>query len=150
MHPVLIYAVIFIITIIGLLFVFEKYQLESIYLLLLISTVITAIVGKILIKLFPSEDPMQDEIEKEARKIQANQYKREIQYLFNIVQPDPKFQPNPKGIGESLEDCFDLDPNTMSIRLRQHFGDNFNIATSLPLPDMVEEIKKSYKNWPKL
>ena len=150
MHPVLIYAILFIITIIGILFVFEKFQLESIYLLLLLSAVITAIGGKILIKLFPSEDPMQDEIEKEERKIRANQYKREIQYLFNIVQPDPKFQPDPKRIGESLEDCFDLDTSTMSIRLRQHFGDDFNIATSLPLPDMVEEIKKSYKYWPEI
>ena len=148
MHPVLVYAALFISTTIGLLFLFENYQLGSAYLLFLIAAVVTGIIGKTLIKLFPSDDPMQDEIEKEERKQRANQYKREIQYLFNIVQPDPKLQPNPKRLGASLADCFDLDIDTIVIRLKQHFGDTFSTSVKQPIPDMVEEIKQKYKNWP--
>ncbi len=148
MHPVLVYASLFIVTTVALLFVFEQYHLGSIYLLLVIATVITAIVGKILIRLFPSEDPMQEEITKEQRKVYANQYKREIQFLFNVVQPDPKLQPNPKRISGSLEDCFDLDTQLMHSRLKHYFGDSFDLSTSLPLADIVEELKRSHKNWP--
>ena len=147
MHPVLIYGLLFIIFTVGLLFAFEKYQLGSIYLLLLISLVSTFLVGKFLIKIIPSEDPMHGEIEKENLKVRANQYQREIQFLFNIVQPDPKFQPNPKRLGESLDDCFDLNAHEMKIRLKQYFGDSFDIATNQSLPDMVEEMKLQYKNW---
>ena len=147
MHPVLIYAVIFMTTTIGLLFVFEKYQIKSIYLLLLIAAVFAAVIGKFLIKIFPSDDPMQDKIDEEKRKVRANQYKREIQCLFNIVQPDPKYQPNPKRLEESLENCFALDADEMQMRLKQHFGESFNVSTKQPLPDMVEEIKQHYKDW---
>ncbi|QMU61621.1 MAG: hypothetical protein GKR92_07895 [Gammaproteobacteria bacterium] len=147
MHPVLIYAVVFIATTIGLLFVFENYQLGSIYLLLLISSIFTAVVGKALARLFPSEDPMQDEIEKEDLKVRANQYQREIRCLFNIVQPDPKFQPSPKRLGESLNECFDLSVDEMNVRLKLYFGDSFNIDINQPLPDMVEEMKQQYKSW---
>jgi hypothetical protein len=147
MHPVLIYAILFIIFTTSLLFVFEKYQLGSLYSLLLISSVATWIVGKVLIGLFPSEDPMQGEIEKDDLKVRANQYRHEIQFIFNIVQPDPKLQPKPKRLGESLEDCFDLEIDVMNMRLQQYFGDSFNVALNQPLPDMVEEMKMKYKNW---
>ncbi len=147
MHPVLVYAVLFFTITIGLLFVFEQYQLGSVYLLLIISSVITALIGKILIRMFPSEDPMQKEIEKDDLKVRANQYRREIQFIFNIVQPDPKLQPNPKRLGESLDECFDIDAEVMMVRLKQYFGDSFNIATNQSLPDMVEEMKKNYKTW---
>lgn len=148
MHPVLIYAILFIIATTSLLFAFEKYQLGSIYFLLLISSVLTFIVGKAITKLFPSEDPMQDEIEKDDLKVRANQYRREIQFIFNIVQPDPKYQPKPKRLGESLEDCFDLGAVEMNKSLQQYFGDSFDTATNQPLPDMVEEMKLKYKDWP--
>lgn len=147
MHPVLIYTILFILFTIGLLFVFEKYQLGSLYLLLIVSSVMTWLVGKLLVKLFPSEDPMQVEMEKDELKVRANQYRREIQFLFNIVQPDPKLQPKPKRIGESLKDCFDIEPEVMSMRLQQYFGDSFDIAINQPLPDMVEEMKLKYKKW---
>jgi len=147
MHPVLIYTAIFIATTVGLLFVFDKYHLGSIYLLLLVASVITFILGKLLIRIFPSEDPMQEEIKKDDLKVRANQYRHEIQFIFNIVQPDPKFQPNPKRIADCLDDCFDLDEIVLKQRLQQYFGDSFNINISQPLPDMIEEIKAQYKNW---
>ncbi len=147
MHPVLVFAVIFIATTVGLLFVFEKYQLGSIYLLLLISSIITFIVGRVLIRIFPSEDPMHNEIEKEGLKVRANNYQREIQFIFNIVQPDPKLQPRPKRIGGSLEDCFELDAKVIIARLREYFGESFSISINQSLPDMVEEIKHQYKDW---
>ena len=147
MHPVLIYSTLFIAITIGLLFAFEQYQFGSFYLLLFISAIVTMIVGKILTRMFPSEDPMRGEIEKENLKVRADLYKREIQLIINIVQPDPKFQPSPKRLGESLEECFDLDVQVMCMRLQQYFGDSFNIAINQPLPDMVEEIKHTYKEW---
>lgn len=148
MHPVLVYAILFITTTIGLLFVFEQYQFGSIYLLLLISSAITAVIGKILVKLFPAEDPMQNEIQKDDLKVRANQYQREIQYIFNIIQPDPKLQPNTRRLSESLSECFDIEADKINARLKLYFGDTFNISISQPLPDMVEEMKQLYKNWP--
>lgn len=149
MHPVLIYTILFIIFTTSLLFLFEKYQFKSIYILLIISSVITWLVGKLFIKLFPSEDPMQQEIEKDNLKVRANQYRYEIQYIFNIVQPDPKLQPSPKRMVDSLSECFDLDENIIRKRLQQYFGDTFDIETSQSLPDMIEEIKTQYQDWPR-
>ena len=91
---------------------------------------------------------MQREIVKEECKQRANLYKREIQYIFNVVQPDPKLQPNPKRLGEILDECFDLDADIMMMRLKQHFGDSFDTSIKQPIPDMVEEIKNNYKGWP--
>ncbi len=148
MHPVLIYTILFIISTTSLLFIFEKYQLESFYILLIISSVITWISGKILVRLFPSEDPMQNEIKKDDLKVRANQYRREIQFVFNIVQPDPKLQPKTKRLSDSLEDCFDLEAGEMKKRLQLYFGESFNTSTNQPLPDMIEEMKMKYKSWP--
>lgn len=148
MHPVLVYALVFIVTTIGLLFVFERYPIGSFYLLLFIASIITAIVGKLLTRLFPSQDPMQEEIEKDDLKVRANQYRHEIQYIFNIVQPDPKLQPNPKRLSESLEDCFNLEPDVMNMRLQQYFGDSFDIELNQPLPDLIEAMKHRYSDWP--
>jgi hypothetical protein len=148
MHPVLIYSILFIIFTTSLLFVFEKYQFESFYLLLIVSSIITWLVGKILIGLIPSEDPMRDEIIKNDLKVRANQYQREIKYIFNIVQPDPKLQPKPKRLVDSLEACFDIEAAEMNKRLQFYFGDSFDTATNQPLPDMIEEMKLKYKNWP--
>ena len=147
MHPVLIYSIVFIAVTIGLLFAFERYQFGSIYLLLLISSISTFLLSKLLIRLFPSEDPMLEEIQKEQKRVYANQYKHEIQFLFNIVQPDPKLQPSPKRIAGSLEDCFELDSKVMHARLKQYFGDSFNISTHQPLAKMIEEIKSVHKDW---
>jgi hypothetical protein len=148
MHPVLIYSILFIISTTSLLFVFEKYEYQSFYLLLIISSIITWFVGKILIGLIPSEDPMRDEIKKNDQKVRANQYQREIQFIFNVVQPDPKLQPKPKRVNESLEACFDLEAIEINKRLRFYFGDSFDTDTNQPLPDMVEEMKSKYNNWP--
>jgi len=148
MHPVLIYSTVFIGITIALLFVFEAYPIGSVYMLLLIAAVITVIVGKILVKIFPNEDPMQKEIEKEKARLRARSFQREIQFIFNLVQPDPKLQPNTRRLSESLKDCFDLDEKIMQSRLKQYFGDSFDIAIDQPLPDLVEQIKKQYKTWP--
>ncbi len=147
MHPVLIYSTIFILVTIALLFVFEAYPIGSIYSLLLISTIITAVIGKILIKIFPEEDPMRAEIEKELGKQRANNYQREIQFIFNLVQPDPKLQPSTRRLNESLTECFDLDDKLIYTRLKQYFGDSFDLAIDQPLPDLVEQIKIEYKDW---
>lgn len=147
MHPVLIYGILFITITVGLLFVFEAYPIGSIYLLLIISAVATAIFGRLLVKLFPADDPLQQEIEKEKLKLRSNEYQREIQFLFNIVQPDPRLQPNPRRIGESLLTCFNIDEEIMRTRLQQYFGDSFNVSLNQPLPDLVEKIKAKYKDW---
>ncbi|MEM7401158.1 MAG: hypothetical protein AAF304_04325 [Pseudomonadota bacterium] len=91
---------------------------------------------------------MLEEIQKEQKRVYTNQYKHEIQFLFNIVQPDPKLQPSPKRIAGSLEDCFELDAKVMHARLKQYFGDSFEISTRQPLAEMIEEIKSAHKDWP--
>ncbi len=147
MHPVLIYGIVFIFITVGLLFLFDSYPIGSGYLLFLIATVVTAIIGKILVIVFPSEDPMQAELKKEVRKQRSNSFQREIQLIFNIVQPDPKFQPTTKRISESLAECFDLEEEILLARLKQYFGDSFDLQINQPLPDLVEEINLKYKDW---
>ncbi len=147
MHPVLVYGFLFIVLTTSLLFIFEAYPVGSIYLLLFISTITTVIIGRILIKLFQTDDPMQYEIDIENHKLRSNKYQREIQFLFNIVQPDPKLQSTTKRISESLLDCFDLDEDIMRMRLKQYFGDSFDLDLSQPLPDMIERLSEEYKGW---
>ena len=147
MHPVLIYGITFIVITTGLLFIFEANSIGSGYLLLIIAIISSGLVGKILIKIFPSNDPMQQEIDIENRKQRSNLYQREIQFLFNIVQPDPKLQPSPKRIGGNLTDLFMLDEEKMLKRLKQHFGESFNLQINQPLPDLVEEINIKYNDW---
>lgn len=147
MHPVLIYGFLFIVITISLLFIFEAYPIGSIYLLLFISTITTIISGRILVKLLHTDDPMQQEIDKEKHKQRSNAYQREIQLLFNIVQPDPKYQPSTKRICESLTECFNLEEKVLQKRLMQYFGDSFDIPINQPLPDLVEQINATYKDW---
>ena len=147
MHPVLVYAFSFIAITIGLLFAFEYYAIKSFYLFVFISIVLTAITGKILILLFPADDPMKEEIEKEKTKLRSLKYQREIQFLYNLVQPDPKLQPTTKRISDSLYDCFDLDEKIIMQRIKQYFGESFEIQLNQPLPDLVEQIKQKYTNW---
>lgn len=147
MHPVLIYGFLFIVITISLLFIFEAYPIGSIYLLLFISTITTVFIGRILVKLLHTDDPMQQEIDKEKSKQRSNVYQREIQLLFNIVQPDPKYQPSTKRISESLTECFNLEENVLQKRLMQYFGDSFDIPINQPLPDLVEQINATYKDW---
>ncbi|MCZ6564854.1 MAG: hypothetical protein O6852_01775 [Gammaproteobacteria bacterium] len=147
MHPVLIYAILCVALTVSLLFIFEAYQIGSIFFFLLSVAAGTAIIGKIAVKLLPADDPMQPEIEKEKVKLRANEYQREIQFIFNIVQPDPKLQPNTKRIAESLLECFDLSEEVMLMRLRQYFGDSFGARIDQPLPDFIEKIKKEFKDW---
>lgn len=147
MHPVLIYGFLFIVITISLLFIFEAYPIGSIYLLLFISTITTVFIGRILVKLLHTDDPMQLEIDKEKSKQRSNVYQREIQLLFNIVQPDPKYQPSTKHISESLTECFNLEENVLQKRLMQYFGDSFDIPINQPLPDLVEQINATYKDW---
>ena len=147
MHPVLIYGFTFICITIGLLFAFEAYPIGSGYLLLFIAVISAAIIGKLLIKIFPSDDPMQQEIDKENRKQRSNAYQREIQLLFNIVQPDPKFQPIARRTSEALTECFDIEDEILLNRLKQYFGDSFDLKINQPIPDLVEEINSKYKDW---
>lgn len=147
MHPVLLYGITFICVTIGLLFVFEAYPIGSGYLLLLIAVISTGLIGKVLTKIFPNDDPMQQEIDKENQKQRSNLYQREIQFLFNIVQPDPKLQPSPRRIGENLTELFMLDEEVMLKSLRQYFGDSFDLKINQSLPDLVEEINSKYREW---
>ena len=147
MHPVLIYGFLFIVITISLLFIFEANPIGSVYLLLFISTITTIIIGRILVKLLHIDDPMQHEIDKEKHKQRSNVYQREIQMLFNIVQPDPKYQPSTKRISESLTECFNLEEKILQKRLMQYFGDSFDIPINQSLPDLVEQINVKYKDW---
>lgn len=147
MHPVLIYAILCVVLTINLLFIFEAYQIESIFFFLLSVAAGTAVIGKIAVRLLPEDDPMQPEIEKEKVKLKANEYQREIQFIFNIVQPDPKLQPSTKRIAESLLECFDLSEEVMLIRLRHYFGDSFDAQLDQPLPNFIEKMTKECKDW---
>lgn len=148
MHPVLVYAFSFVIITIGLLFVFEHYAIGGLYMFIVVCTTFTVIIGKVLTLFFSADDPMQKELAKEESRQRSLQYQREIQFLYNIVQPDPKLQPTTKRVGESLCECFDLDEKVMLQRIRQFFGESFEISLNQPLPDLIEQIKHEYNNWP--
>ena len=79
---------------------------------------------------------------------QTDAREREIQLLINIVEPDPEYQ-DPLATDEaSLLDAVGVDQATMTQRLKEHFGADFDLPLQLPLWKLVDAIKTRHPDWP--
>jgi hypothetical protein len=73
---------------------------------------------------------------------------REIQLIINIVEPDPEYQGALVTDEATLLDAVGVDEATMAQRLKQHFGDDFDLPLRLPLWKLVDVVKTRYPDWP--
>ena len=79
---------------------------------------------------------------------QTDARERDIQLLINIVEPDPEYQDPLVTDEASLLDAIGVDPATMTQRLKEHFGSDFDLPLQLPLWKLVDAIKTRHPNWP--
>ena len=74
--------------------------------------------------------------------------KREIQFLINIVEPDPEYQPFFISDEATFLDLVSNEPTEISKKIESYFNNNFKINLSLPAWRIVDFIKDKVLNWP--
>ena len=73
---------------------------------------------------------------------------REVQFLLNVVEPDPEYQPFVLTDGASLFDAVGLDEDEIRRRLGAYFGQPFAFDLSQPVWRLVDEIRTWRPGWP--
>ena len=73
---------------------------------------------------------------------------REVQFLLNVVEPDPEYQPFVLTDEASLFDAVGHDEDEIRRRLGAYFGQPFAFDLSLPVWRLVEEIRAWRPGWP--
>ena len=79
---------------------------------------------------------------------QTDAREREIQLIINIVEPDPEYQDPLVTDEATLLDAVGVDEATMTRRLKEHFGSDFDLSLRLPLWKLVDAIKTRRPGWP--
>jgi hypothetical protein len=74
--------------------------------------------------------------------------RREVQFLINVVEPDPAFQPFIVTDEASLLDAVGTDETEIMRRLESHFGAALNIDLCMPIWRLVDAIKRLRPGWP--
>jgi len=75
-------------------------------------------------------------------------YRREIQLLINIQQPDPEYQPI---LVTDKSVIFDIVTTTVKVvrqRFTEYFEQPFTYNLNQPLWKLVEDIRLSQPDWP--
>ena len=73
---------------------------------------------------------------------------REAQLLFNLLEPDPAFQPIYVSDMASLLDCLGADDDEMLATLRRYFGPSFQSTLTMPVWKVIDEIRLQFPGWP--
>lgn len=73
---------------------------------------------------------------------------REIQFIINIIEPDPKYQPAFVSDEASLLDALCTDEDDMLRKLAHYFGASFDFDIRQPLWKLVDQLKNAYIEWP--
>ncbi len=82
----------------------------------------------------------------EARETESRE--REIQLLFNIVEPDPEYQPIFTSDEATLLECTGHPKNVVLARLEYYLQIDCSFATTLPVWQVVDELRKRLPGWP--
>ena len=72
---------------------------------------------------------------------------REIQLLFNIIEPDPDLQPVFASDEASIMDCTGEDEKLILARLEFYFKFDCHFALSMPMWT-VDELRQRIPGWP--
>lgn len=83
-----------------------------------------------------------------ATKYRSYLYRREIQLLINIQQPDPEFQPLKITDNIMIFDVVTANENLIRIRFENYFEQPFNFNLKQPLWKLVEDIRLRMPDWP--
>lgn len=83
-----------------------------------------------------------------AQTLEIDKRKREVQYLINIVEPDPEYQPYFLSDEASIFEVTAMDEEEIDVRLKAHFGKDFQFPFTSKLWKAIDEIKQRFPNWP--
>ncbi len=89
----------------------------------------------------PTKLEMADSTEVEARN-------REVQLLFNIIEPDPEYQPTFTSDEATIRDSTGLEDQVVLARLESYFRFDCSFALAIPLWQLVDELKARIPGWP--
>jgi len=81
-------------------------------------------------------------------KYKSNLYRREIQLLINIQQPDPEFQPLKINDNIMIFDVVTANESLIRTRFENYFEQPFNFDLKQPLWKLVEDIRLRMPDWP--
>ena len=81
-------------------------------------------------------------------KYKSHLYRREIQLLINILQPDPEFQPLQITDNLRVFDVVTANEKIIRERFENHFEQPFTFELKQPLWKLVEDIRLRMPDWP--
>ena len=79
---------------------------------------------------------------------EVEEREREVRYIFNIVQPDPDYQPIFLSDESTLLDATIHDEAECRRRLECYFGSPFPFGLHQPVWRLVDDIKQCFPGWP--
>lgn len=83
-----------------------------------------------------------------APSLEVDRRAREVQFLLNVVEPDPEYQPLVLTDEATLFDAVAHDEDEIRRRLGACFGDPFAFDLSVPIWRLVDEIRAWRPTWP--
>ena len=92
---------------------------------------------------------MSDKIKFElASNDNTTRYRREIQLLINIQQPDPEYQPLLITDESIIFDFITDDESSIRNRFSDYFEQPFTLSLAQPIWKLVEQIQIQQPDWP--
>jgi hypothetical protein len=79
---------------------------------------------------------------------EVEEREREVRYIFNIVQPDPEYQPIFLSDESTLLDATSYDEAECRRRLEGYFGSAFPCSLHQLVWRLVDDIKQKFPGWP--
>jgi hypothetical protein len=73
---------------------------------------------------------------------------REVQLLLNVIEPDPEYQPFVLTDEASVFDAVGHEEDEIRRRLEFHFGQPVALDLSVPLWQLVDDIRAWRPGWP--
>lgn len=73
---------------------------------------------------------------------------REAQLIFNVVEPDPEYQPMFVSDEATFFDISSLNEKEVEARLRFYFKGELPAPLSTPIWQFIEIVKARYPGWP--
>jgi len=73
---------------------------------------------------------------------------REIHLILNIIDPDPKFQPDFLSDEALVLQSTRMEEDIVFARLRAYFGSSIELKLNDTFVELVDSIKRQIPNWP--
>jgi hypothetical protein len=83
-----------------------------------------------------------------AESDEVEKCRREMQLIFNVIEPDPEYQPMFVSDEANFFDISGLNENEMEARLRFYFKGELPAPLSTPIWQFIYIVKARYPGWP--